>query len=280
MIRLNVVPCSIMKPCAAPLITTSSAVGIFSAISSESPRGVRMSWLPTITRVGAVISHKRSARSSSIGWMGPLALSRPAHAFAGQVACDPVDRRRPGRPVGEIDVPVLVMAGNQDILTPRGDSEELAERIPTAELVVISGAAHGFMVEHGSTFNRCCSSSSAAPSTAWTATRRSGDERRRQTDEGRGRRRRDRRARRRRANSPRHDVDVRIVDKGRSVGGRLATRRIGEARLDHGAQFFTVRTPAFQAQVDDWVARGVVHVWNHGLRRRRRPPALRRLRRG
>jgi len=47
-----------------------------------------------------------------------------------------------------------------------------------------------------------------------------------------------------------HDVDVTVVDKGRSVGGRLATRRIGDARLDHGAQFFTVRTPAFQACVD------------------------------
>ena len=62
-----------------------------------------------------------------------------------------------------------------------------------------------------------------------------------------------------------HDVDVTVVDKGRSVGGRLATRRIGDARLDHGAQFFTVRTPAFQARVDDWIERGVVHVWNHGF---------------
>jgi 3-oxoadipate enol-lactonase len=48
----------------------------------------------------------------------------------------------------------MVMVGNQDILTPRGDSEELAERIPGAELVVISGAAHGLMVEHASTVNR------------------------------------------------------------------------------------------------------------------------------
>ena len=47
-----------------------------------------------------------------------------------------------------------MVVGNQDILTPRGDSEELAELIPTAELVVISGAAHGLMVEHASTFNR------------------------------------------------------------------------------------------------------------------------------
>ncbi len=47
-----------------------------------------------------------------------------------------------------------MIVGNQDILTPRGESEELAERIPTAELVVISGAAHGLMIEHASTFNR------------------------------------------------------------------------------------------------------------------------------
>ena len=60
-------------------------------------------------------------------------------------------------------------------------------------------------------------------------------------------------------------VEVLVLDKGRSVGGRLATRRIGDARLDHGAQFFTVRSPAFQARVDDWVERGVVTVWNHGF---------------
>jgi 3-oxoadipate enol-lactonase len=29
----------------------------------------------------------------------------------------------------------------------------LAELIPTAELVVVSGAAHGIMVEHATTFN-------------------------------------------------------------------------------------------------------------------------------
>jgi predicted NAD/FAD-dependent oxidoreductase len=58
---------------------------------------------------------------------------------------------------------------------------------------------------------------------------------------------------------------VTIVDKGRSPGGRLATRRIGTATLDHGAQFFTVRTPAFQRQVDDWIGRGIVSIWTSGF---------------
>ena len=60
-------------------------------------------------------------------------------------------------------------------------------------------------------------------------------------------------------------VEVLVVDKGRSPGGRLATRRIGEAVLDHGAQFFTVRTPAFQRRVDDWTARGLVKIWTNGF---------------
>jgi predicted NAD/FAD-dependent oxidoreductase len=56
-----------------------------------------------------------------------------------------------------------------------------------------------------------------------------------------------------------------VLDKGRGVGGRLATRRIGEAVFDHGAQFFTVRDPKFQALVDGWLAADVVRVWCHGF---------------
>ncbi len=59
--------------------------------------------------------------------------------------------------------------------------------------------------------------------------------------------------------------DVVVLDKGRSVGGRLATRRIGAARLDHGAQFFTARSDEFRSQVDDWLGRGVARVWCHGF---------------
>ncbi len=60
-------------------------------------------------------------------------------------------------------------------------------------------------------------------------------------------------------------AEVAVIDKGNSPGGRLATRRIGTATFDHGAQFFTVRTPAFQYRVDDWIERGLVRVWSHGF---------------
>jgi renalase len=57
---------------------------------------------------------------------------------------------------------------------------------------------------------------------------------------------------------------VLVLDKGRGVGGRLATRRIGPGRADHGAQFFTVREPEFAAFVAKWQAQGLVYVWSEG----------------
>jgi renalase len=60
-------------------------------------------------------------------------------------------------------------------------------------------------------------------------------------------------------------AEVLIIERALSVGGRMATRRIGDATLDHGAQFFTVRTPAFGQRVDDWTTRGLVRIWSHGF---------------
>lgn len=60
-------------------------------------------------------------------------------------------------------------------------------------------------------------------------------------------------------------VSATIVDKGRSVGGRLATRRIGDATLDHGAQFFTVRGGDLQALVDAAAADELAFEWCRGF---------------
>ena len=57
-----------------------------------------------------------------------------------------------------------------------------------------------------------------------------------------------------------------VVDKGRGVGGRLATRRMGEARLDHGAQFFTVRSEELGRLSGEWLAAGVAREWCRGFR--------------
>ncbi|MEX0768080.1 MAG: NAD(P)-binding protein [Microthrixaceae bacterium] len=57
---------------------------------------------------------------------------------------------------------------------------------------------------------------------------------------------------------------VRLIEKGRGVGGRMATRRIGEATFDHGAQFFTTHTSAFAKIVADWVEAGFATPWFSG----------------
>ena len=58
---------------------------------------------------------------------------------------------------------------------------------------------------------------------------------------------------------------VTVLDKGRGVGGRLATRRIGTARFDHGAQFLTARSAPFAAEVAAWSAAGTVVPWFEGV---------------
>lgn len=85
--------------------------------------------------------------------LGPLAISAPVHGLVAQIRAilDADDELRDS--LRHVKVPVLVIVGSQDILTPLGDSEELVELIPGAELVVIRGAAHGFMVEAFRPFN-------------------------------------------------------------------------------------------------------------------------------
>jgi renalase len=63
---------------------------------------------------------------------------------------------------------------------------------------------------------------------------------------------------------------VLVIDKARSVGGRLATRRMAgvggvTARLDHGAQFFTVRSPDFAELVHGWRRAGIAMEWCRGF---------------
>ncbi|MCX6214219.1 FAD-dependent oxidoreductase [Spirosoma sp.] len=55
--------------------------------------------------------------------------------------------------------------------------------------------------------------------------------------------------------------DVVVLDKGRGVGGRLATRRIEQARADHGAQYFSATTAEFRKVVQELLADNVIAQW-------------------
>lgn len=58
---------------------------------------------------------------------------------------------------------------------------------------------------------------------------------------------------------------VRVVDKGRGIGGRLATRRVGEdMAFDHGAQYFSARSAAFDEVLREAEAAGAIARWPEG----------------
>ncbi len=72
----------------------------------------------------------------------------------------------------------------------------------------------------------------------------------------------------------RQGLQVTILDKGRGIGGRLATRRVKYTEdadsplgvFDYGTQYFSVKDPQFQPWVDDWLDRGIIKEWCRGFK--------------
>lgn len=61
-------------------------------------------------------------------------------------------------------------------------------------------------------------------------------------------------------------VDVTLLDERAAPGGRVATRAVGDAACDSGAQFFTARRAPFVGLLAAWRYAAVpVRVWAHGL---------------
>lgn len=61
--------------------------------------------------------------------------------------------------------------------------------------------------------------------------------------------------------------EPRLFDKGRGVGGRLATRRgPDDLRFDHGAQYITARGTSFSDALARLRSDGVVHDWQAGAK--------------
>lgn len=60
-----------------------------------------------------------------------------------------------------------------------------------------------------------------------------------------------------------------LFDKGRGIGGRVATRRADGLQFDHGAQYVTARGDAFAAVLDAAETREAVARWQDGSGRGR-----------
>jgi 3-oxoadipate enol-lactonase len=85
--------------------------------------------------------------------MARLLLQANPENFAAQVQAilDVSDDLRFELPT--VTAPTLVLTGSQDLLTPLGDAEELAELIPDARLRELRGVGHALMVEAPNAFN-------------------------------------------------------------------------------------------------------------------------------
>jgi predicted NAD/FAD-dependent oxidoreductase len=57
---------------------------------------------------------------------------------------------------------------------------------------------------------------------------------------------------------------VHLLEKSRGFGGRLATKRVGEAAFDTGAQFITAKDPRFTALTAAWREAGCLVPWPEG----------------
>lgn len=55
--------------------------------------------------------------------------------------------------------------------------------------------------------------------------------------------------------------EVWLFDKGHRPGGRIATRHVGAAAFDDGAQFATARGPSFRAALLAWAQAGAAAIW-------------------
>lgn len=57
------------------------------------------------------------------------------------------------------------------------------------------------------------------------------------------------------------EVPVRVLDRSRAPGGRMASPTLHGRRVDIGAGYFTARDPAFAAVVDGWGSAGLARPW-------------------
>jgi renalase len=55
---------------------------------------------------------------------------------------------------------------------------------------------------------------------------------------------------------------VTVLEKSRGTGGRMATRRTETWQCDHGAQYFTARSPQFRAALASWIAADAAALWS------------------
>ena len=131
---------------------------------SPEARGARQKMLDTLAASGpGVIAEDvlpkllgettRRERPDVVGLCRQRIESQPADAIASAIRAM-MTRPDAGPSLSSIDVPTLILVGEEDVLTPPSEAEQLQRGIPGASLVRIPGAGHLSSLESPDAFNR------------------------------------------------------------------------------------------------------------------------------
>jgi pimeloyl-ACP methyl ester carboxylesterase len=108
-------------------------------------------WAPLLPALAAryrVISYDHRGIGNSDRGEGPISMASLAEQWDADLAHDALDR------LEQITAPTLVIAGEQDLLTPPGQGRVVADRIPGArfELFTGPGSSHAALMERPQEF--------------------------------------------------------------------------------------------------------------------------------
>ncbi len=129
---------------AAAEVRERELAGRLSAMQRLGPEGMAEARSP------AVLSAAAAAEALALVQWNMARLTVAGHAAAahllahGDLAGD----------AARVDLPVLVLCGDADGVTPPGESRNFAENLPDAEYREISGAGHACYIERPAAFNR------------------------------------------------------------------------------------------------------------------------------
>jgi pimeloyl-ACP methyl ester carboxylesterase len=112
--------------------------------------GLKTSFEETVRKINVLHYSRKASPDLLENSFRNMMQFRPEILYGDYLACDRFDLMNE---VGRIDLPTLILCGEEDELTPVKYSQFLHDQIKGSRLEVISGAGHMVMMESDSTFN-------------------------------------------------------------------------------------------------------------------------------
>lgn len=114
-----------------------------------SPRGRRL--LSSVARLGRIVHPQAMPQSDLDAYLDHLGLQSPLVFFR---MAEKMAAHSAGPFLESIEAPTLVVAGEWDLFTPLWLSEEIADRLPRARLLVLREGSHAALVEQPALIHR------------------------------------------------------------------------------------------------------------------------------